>query len=362
MQAELGKADVLVFQRNVMVPEVWAAMDYWRAIGKAVAVDLDDDYPQLPPSNPAHNYWQRNRGGLDPEPVEALKAGMGHADALTSPSKVILEDWAHIIPGYWLPNWTRRAWYEKATPKPPGAPDIIFEYRPTSEGQPPELSLRQRENSEGWCVIGWGGSISHVDSWLYSGIVGALDRLFEKHPHLRLKFCGNEQRLDTWLNRWGERVIRQGGVRAEHWPGVVGTFDIGVAPLDLRKLDPWREGGPVASYDERRSWLKGVEYLSAGVPWVGSASLTYDDLARHGTLVESTPEAWFKALDHKITHLAAEKQLAQEKRRWALKRYTMEANVARYGEILGRVIAEKSVKAGARLPGITYVQQVAARQ
>src|SRR3990167_3828979 len=49
VQKALGEFDVLVFQRNVIVPEVWAAMDYWRAIGRAIVVDLDDHYPGLPP-------------------------------------------------------------------------------------------------------------------------------------------------------------------------------------------------------------------------------------------------------------------------------------------------------------------------
>lgn len=40
VQAQIGKADVLVFQRNVIVKEVWDAMDYWRALQKLVVVDL----------------------------------------------------------------------------------------------------------------------------------------------------------------------------------------------------------------------------------------------------------------------------------------------------------------------------------
>lgn len=354
-QKALGYADVLSFQRNILTPEVYAAMDYWRALGKLVTVDIDDHYGDLPPSNPAHGYWIRNLGGMPLPPVAALEEGMRHADALTTPSKVLCQDWEHVVPAYYIPNYTRRAWYEPLMQKPLGAPDLVFGYEQGTDGAL-TLTAPRRDGSEGWVILGWGGSISHVDSWLYSGIVEALDRLFEKRPNVRLKFCGHETRLDYIFQRWGDRVLRQGGVRPEHWPAVVSTFDVGLAPLDTRPLDPpWRPGAPVAAYDERRSWLKGIEYLSAGVPWVASDSLTYTDLRRHGTLVANTADAWFRALDNKVEHLAAEKHLAWDLRRLALKRYTMEANANAYGDVFGRIIAEKNVRAGARLPGVRYV-------
>lgn len=351
VQKVLGRGDVLVFQRNVITPDVWQAMDYFRAIGKAVCVDIDDHYGDLPASNPAHAYWITNKNQLNPDPVTALTEAMRHADALTAPSKVLLADWAHVVRGYYLPNYTQRGWYEALMQKPLGAPDLVFGYDAAGA-----LASQARDNSAGWLTLGWGGSISHVDSWLYSGVIEALDAIFAKWPNARLKFCGHEGRLDYVFERWGERVVKQAGVKPEHWPMVVSTFDVGLAPLDTRPLDPpWRAGAPVAAYDERRSWLKGVEYLCAGVPWVATDCATYTDLRRHGTLVENTAEAWFKALDHKLTHLAAEKQLAWEKRGYALRKFTMEANANAVGDVFGRIIAEKQAKNGARLPGVRYV-------
>lgn len=363
VQKALGSGDVLIFQRNVMTPDVWAAMDYWRALGKVVVVDLDDHYPGLPPSNPAFEFWIRNKAELDPEPVAALAEGLRHADAVTSPSKIILKDWEHILPGFWLPNYTRREWYAPLIQKPIGAPDVAFAYR-EQDGQP-TIYGEPRPDSEGLIILGWGGSISHVDSWIYSGILEALDGLFEKWPQARLKFCGHEDRLNYLLARFGEagaggRVIRQIGVKPEHWPSIVATFDVGLAPLDTRPLDPWREGAPVASYDDRRSWLKGVEYLCAGVPWVGSRSPTYNDLARWGTLVENTPGAWFGALDKTLIYLAQAKAEAWERRRWALKKVTFEPNVNAYVSTFGRIGAIKESRRGARLPGTWYVNQKAA--
>jgi len=358
VQKKIGKADIIVFQRNVIVPEVWAAMDYWRALHKLVVVDLDDHYPDLPPSNPAHQYWIVNVMNLKPDPITALTEALKHSDAVTSPSKVILEDWSHVVSGYWTPNWAMRKWYEGLEQKPLNAPDVEFSYQGNEKNY--QFLTKHRADSEGWITLGWGGSISHVDSWLYSNIVPALDRLFEKWPNVRLKFCGSETRLDDlMLKRWGERVIRQQGVKPEHWPLVVSTFDIGLAPLDTRPLDPpWRDGAPLASYDERRSYLKGVEYLCAGVPWIGSKSRTYDELSHLGTLVRNDAEDWFYTLNNKVEHLAAEKHIAWERRRWALKKLTFEPNVNKYVSIFERAMAEKVGKSGAQLPGVIYVPKI----
>src|SRR5512136_2298499 len=84
IQRVLGLGDVLIFQRNIIAPEVWEAMDYWRALGKVVAVDLDDHYPGLIPSISAFDYWIKNVAGLPQHPVEALEEGLRHADALLS--------------------------------------------------------------------------------------------------------------------------------------------------------------------------------------------------------------------------------------------------------------------------------------
>ena len=110
----------------------------------------------------------------------------------------------------------------------------------------------------------------------------------------------------------------------------------------------------MASYDERRSWLKAIEYLSAGVPWVASQSRTYNDLGRWGTLVPNTADAWFEALDAKVQNMPSEKGLAWDRRRWAFKNVTFESQALRYCETLGRMLAEKQSKSGAKLPGVVY--------
>jgi glycosyltransferase involved in cell wall biosynthesis len=206
-------------------------------------------------------------------------------------------------------------------------------------------------------VLGWGGSLSHVDSWLESGIIPALDNVFTDYPQARLKFCGHEDRLDDLVfKRWGDRVIKHWGVKPEDWPLVISTFDIGLAPLDTRPLDPpWREGAPIAAYDERRSWLKAAEYLCAGVPYAATRSRTYEDLNGRGHMVINGVDNWTATLTGMVRNLAEEKRAAWHTRKWALNKLTFEANVNRYSDIVGRMQAAKYATRKIHLPGITYI-------
>jgi len=357
VQTKLGFADVLVFQRNAFVREVWDAMEYWRALGKLVVVETDDHYPNIPASNPAFAYWQRNVPELDPHPVEGLKEGLKHADALVSPSKIILKDWEDIVPGYWWPNYPSLEAYRDLPRRQTGDLDHFLRYEMRDEK--PVLVGGKRAGTENDIIIGWGGSISHLDSFLYSGVIDALVRLMNENPRVYLKFCGNESRLDYWLAKLPEnRVVKQVGLFPQDWPKVLGTYDIGIAPMDMRPVESktGHEHGEY-SYDERRSWLKLVEYVCAGVPFVATKCAPYKDLGRFGKLVENTPKAWYQGLKSRVDGLASFSTQALENRKYALSHYTIEANAKRLIEFYQKIAVETAGRRmGARLPEVVFVQ------
>src|SRR5512139_1652082 len=66
IQDIIGPADLIIVQRNIIREAVVDVIRYWIGLGKAVAVDLDDDYPGLPWSNPAHAFWKQNSEHLEP--------------------------------------------------------------------------------------------------------------------------------------------------------------------------------------------------------------------------------------------------------------------------------------------------------
>lgn len=356
VQEKIGKADVIVYQRNVMFPDVWKTMDYWRALGKIVLVDLDDGYSIIPPSNPAFPFWMQNVNQMDPVPVERLRTGLKHADALIAPSQVLLDDWAKDVPGYLWPNYPAEETYVNVSQKPVGAADMVCDYDVT-DPKSPVFKAAKRTDSEGQIIIGWGGSISHVDSFYYSGIVEALKKLMDENPLVVLKFCGHESRLDfLWETLPKPQFIRHGGVAPEDWPQVVSTFDIGIAPLDMRPVeDGTGAGNGGFAYDERRSWLKLVEYVCAGVPFVATNAAPYRELGRFGKLVENTPKAWYEALKSRIDGLAHYKAEAWKGREWAMKHLTQEANAGRLMALYERIGLETQSKRGARLPDAIYL-------
>lgn len=355
IQEILGMADILIYQRNVIAPEVWASMDYWRALGKIVLVDIDDHYPNLPPSNPAHKFWIRNSLGMDPNPIELFKTGLEHAHGLIAPSKIILKDWEKVVPGYYWPNYPSIEDYENLTMKPLGGNDVMFKYDKVDDK--PKLAWDVRAHSDGQVVIGWGGSISHVDSFLYSGVMEALKRLMEENTNVVFKFCGAEGRLDHWLSELPvKQMIKQGSVAPQDWPKVVSTFDIGIAPLDLRPVEAktGNEHGEY-SYDERRSWLKAVEYLCAGVPFVATNSATYEAMKPYGKLVDTGEDNWYQALKARIDGLQHFKQEAQARRNWAMKKYTIENNTGRLIDFYRKVMIDAELRRGVRFPDVIYL-------
>ena len=356
VQAKLGAADVQVWQRNVIDTPMWDSMEYWRALGKIVIADLDDHYPLIPPSNPAYPYWILNQNEFDPTPVARLTEGLKHADALISPSKVILEDWKGIVPGYWWPNYPTLPDYENLLRREPGDPDILFSYKMT-DGKP-EWVIEHQPNTAGRIVIGWGGSISHVDSFFYSSVVEGMARLMQENPNVYFKFCGHDERLKFMLDKLPEgRVIRQIGVDPTHWPQVLGTFDIGIAPLDMRECESVVGDVTGYSYDERRSWLKLVEYICAGVPFVATDAAPYHELGKYGKLVPNTAEAWYEALKARADSLPTFYAQAMETRKYGLKKLTIEANAERLVTLYTRIGEETQARRlGAKLPGVLYVE------
>lgn len=279
MQDLVAPASVIVVQRNLIFTEVWEAISYWRMMRKVVVADLDDDYPHLPASNPAHEFWIKNANNLPEAPIALLTKGLAKCDALTSPNKVILSDWKDTVAGVWVPNYARGEWY---------------------------LNLHKRPKDDR-IIIGWGGSVSHSDSWFFSGAKEAVETICRENPKVCLMLCGNDPRLAGMFDIPKEQKFIQQGVPPKDWPKVVSQFDIGVAPLDLKDGE--------ASYDQRRSWIKCLEYLLCGVPWVASKSHPYEDFEQWGKCVENTSEAWTTALRDTVANLDVLKRQAHRNRK-----------------------------------------------
>lgn len=280
IQEIMRKADIITVQRNLIAEDVFTSIRYWKGLGKVVLADLDDAYHILPFSNPAFQFWKENVYNLDPTPLAMLERGLSYCDGLTCPNRLLYGDWSHVVKGYYLQNFARREWWT---------------------GLPEKNQLKESLGIPlDKIVIGWGGSVSHYDSWHGSGLFEAATNIVRHNPNVLFAICGNDPRIYDHLPVHKDYKKQIPGVPPGEWPKIVSSFDIGVAPLY----------GP---YDQRRSWIKSLEYGLAGIPWIATAGEPYRDHAAFGALIENSAENWESAIEECIRLLPEAQVIARDR-------------------------------------------------
>jgi len=316
-------ADIVIVQRNVIVNHVIDAMRYFQGMGKPIAVDLDDAYQILPWSNPAHRFWIRNEGKFEPSPLAVLETGLRLSNGLIAPNRLLLQAWSYATKGFYLPNFARSAWWT----------DLPEQAELRSEHE----FLSSRKDA---IVIGWGGSVSHYDSWWGSGLRDAATDIARAYPNVIFMLCGNDPRVYEQLPVPSNQKYHQIGVPPEQWPRIIKLFDIGVAPLS-------------GIYDQHRSWIKGLEYGLAGIPWVATRGEPYRDLVGFGYQIPNNAEVWFSILKRTIDNLPAEqersKSLVPRFRTWLV-----ENQLDTLGKVYGEIVANYSIQHGS-MPNLIRV-------
>ncbi len=319
IQDLVGPADLIIFERNVAWQEALDAMEYWQGMDKPVCVALDDAYQSLPWSNPAHKFWHVNNEG---EAFKFLERGITLSDGLISPNRFLLKDWEYCTKGYYIQNFA-----------PPGIWTDL----------PPRKESKEARGLSDKIVIGWGGSVSHYDGWWGSGIKEAAKRVCARHPEVVWMICGNDKRIFDQLPVPFDQKIFQPGVPPEKWPLNIKAFDIGVAPL-------------FSPYEQRRSWLKGIEYLLAGVPWIGTEGEPYRDIEKLGTLIENGEDSWEASIEEKIKNLEAEQEEAEQLIPVAQQGFLVDNQLDVFSEMYTQIIQDRKEEKG-RLPGIHHVRR-----
>ena len=270
-QIACSAADVIVVQRNLFGP-VLPAIQHWKARDKVIIADFDDAYDMIPPTHKNHAFWlqgllppdpgngSKQPRKIDPPPIEQFKWGLRLVHAATVPSLRLADDWNQYADIHHVPNFIELPRYQ----------DI------------------QCEPHEG-IIIGWGGSLSHLQSFTESAILTALRRVCKARPLVRVMINGGDQRIFQRLGIPASQCLLRPWVPFDRWPQELAHYDIGVAPLY----------GP---YDDRRSWIKVLEYSVMKIPWVATESPAYHEFRPHGWLVKNTSKAWERVLIDIIDH------------------------------------------------------------
>lgn len=276
-------ADLVVFERLVIGIQIERIIDM-QAIGKIIVADLDDGYHYMPQSVGPYRFWHEGyvmveRDGKQEEvkltvpPVEQLVWGVKFCNALTSPSKLILDDWKKYNKNiYLMPN-----------------------YIPTEMYLPSKRGARTQEERDGRFIIGWGGSWSHLESWKESAIIPAIRTILNKHQHVILRIAGGDARVIEAINMPG-RVFSTGWTSLKDWSGVLAEYDLGLIPL-------------YGKYDDRRSWIKTLEYTLMGIPWIGTKMTPTEELKNYGTRIKNTESAWINAIEDAIVNYNSHMEL-----------------------------------------------------
>jgi glycosyltransferase involved in cell wall biosynthesis len=312
--------DLIVIQR-VLVEESLKQVEFWKQRGKAVTADADDGYDFVDPTNLAYEFWMRGsvtintpygsyKTKLDRHPLTQFHEGLSMVTAMTVPSRQLVRDWQQFGRIRYLANYMKSSVY-----------------------------LDQPRQQNDHIVIGFGGSLGHTESFIYSGIRDALQRILHEYDNIRVMIIG-DKRIADGLPLPKHKLIFRNYVPYNEWSSVLAGYDIGVAPL-------------ASKFDMRRSHIKILEYMLMGIPFVATGDSTcrvYEDFYNvdSGTFVSYGDETnsdtydkrvdeWYGALKKTIDNLSDYRECAKANVERAME-WDVDANVGNivktYEEIL----------------------------
>jgi glycosyltransferase involved in cell wall biosynthesis len=265
-----GEYDVIVVQR-AMVREQVHQVRAWKALGVCVVLDLDDNFRYLDRSNAFYNLVHPS---TSPDSNFVLLWEVAkHVDLLTCTAPRIAKDYAfggryRIIPNH-IP-----AWYLDVPHEPPG--DGVY--------------------------IGWTGSkITHGED--LQETCGAVARAMHK-TGAGFAVVGDAVGVHEalWIN---QAIPATGWLPLDEYPKAMAAFDIGIVPLKL------------SVFNHSKSWLKGLEFASLGVPFVASPTDTYREFCKHAGLLASKPLEWERHLRRLVRDEPYRMELSAKGREYA---------------------------------------------
>lgn len=245
--------DVIVFQRP-MNRLLVGMIPFLQAEGVKVVVEIDDDFDALSPNNVA---WQHAQSQHSPERNKLyLRQACAAADLVVCTTDALARRYGSHGRVAVIPNYAREKYL-----KIEGAPNE----RPT---------------------IGWSGSVlTHPHDLQQTR--GAVWTVMSKRG-ADLRVVGTGKGVHKKLNIPESVEVESTGWLdiEDDYPQAMASIDVGVVPLEL------------SAFNQAKSWLKGLEFASLGVPFVASPTDPYQKLYYRGIgfLAEARNKNWTWAL------------------------------------------------------------------
>lgn len=229
-----------------------------KALGQTVIIDTDDHFENLPADNIAHkttdpkNHPDNNRNHFI--------ASYARATGIIASTDFLYEKMCKFNRNVHL------------------VPNSLF----------PESFIRRFDGSGNKPVIGWIGMM-HWRTNDIADMCGILGPFIEKHD-LRVHHSGAMPDNPNWfadvLKIDSQRLTSLPGARPTLYPHMLLPIDIGIVPLTKN------------SFNEAKSYLKGLEYAFTNIPFIASGTNEYKKLNKQGVgRVADKPIEWIKHLE-----------------------------------------------------------------
>ena len=275
--------DILVMQsRGVAQAE---AIQYAHSLGKIVVFDIDDDLWNLTPDNAAYPTWNR------PGALHGLSQALGMADVVTTTTDVLARQLRrHSDNVVILPNML-----------------------------PEEHWRIERELHPERIVVGWAGSSQRQRD--LADLVSVVPTILDSYPNVELWLTGEEH---AEMFKPSDRIKVLEGVRVDHYPELLRSFDIGLAPLREDK------------FNAAKSDLKFLEYGMLGIPTIAQKFTPYEQSivqGENGFLARNAKD-WLKYMRRLVEDAELRRTIGERAKAFAETR-TIERNIGLWEKAYG---------------------------
>lgn len=256
--------DVIVFQRPLK-REIVESIPILQKKGIAVVVEIDDLFHAMSAHNAA--FLRANPRYFPDENWNWLKRACQQATLVTCTTPTLADAYGSH-----------------------GRCDVIPNYVPARY-----LDIPTPEREIDAVVIGWSGYIGSHPHDLQQ--VGASVATVVRQTGAIIGVVGPGEGVSRRFGLGNQPVLASGWVGLAEYPAYLAQLDIGLVPLEM------------TLFNQAKSWLKGLEFASVGVPFLASPTEPYLDLESKGIgWTCRKPKEW----QHQLKRLVTEPGLAAE--------------------------------------------------
>ena len=274
-------ADVVVFQR-VMSRQLINAMKALQQTGIKVVVDVDDDFSALHPQHPSRRILHPK---VNPDVNwRLLMEACAVADLVTVSTEALAERYGTVTRAVVLHNCI---------------PDWLLTQENVSDGR----------------TVGWSGFHAFHPGDLevtHGGVAAAV-----ASEGARFRVIGTADGIQRALSL-GLEPDATGPKPFDHFHAELAHLSVGIVPL------------AESAFNDAKSWLKGLEFAAAGVPFAASTTTSYRMLEARGAGVTVRPRA--RSWRREVTRLLRERADHVEAGRAVARELTYSKNAWRWAE------------------------------